>query len=347
MKALNEIKNRFNGFSIEEYIVSKTESSYAERLEWRKTIVKAFGLKELIFVEKEGCEILGIAQLFLNRSLIGGNHAVSCPLSSSGGGILFDSNNHLYFILDKIERYTKDKKLDYSLLRLKYPIDAKNWECVSNKYVTFIMDLDSDIEYVWSNVFRAKTRNQVRKGQSYNFEICHGHEYMEIFFEILHKGVKELGSPTPGVKMFKEAINNFGNDIEFLILLDKGSPISGTVLFYHNDVVANPWAVTLKKYRSTCANTLLYWEIVKHACNRGIKKFDLGRSLIDSGNYHFKRRLGAKEKPLYYYYYLNKRKNIPVIDSSKGMQKYFTIIWKRLPDIITKRIGHRVTKELI
>lgn len=347
MKALNEIIKRYDSSSVEEYIASKTESSYAERLEWRKTIAKVFGLKEILFIAEEDSKILGIAQLFLNKSLIGGNHAVSCPLSSSGGGILFDSDSHLHLILDKIERYTKDSNLDYSLLRLQYPIDAKNWECVPDKYVTFIMDLDGDAEYVWSKVFRAKTRNQVRKGQSYNFEICHGHEYLNTFCKILHNGIKELGSPTPGIKMFKEAINNFGNDIEFLILLDKGGPISGTVLFYHNDVVANPWAVTLKKYRSTCANTLLYWEIVKHACKRGIKKFDLGRSLKDSGNYHFKRRLGAKEKPIYYYYFLNKRKCIPVIDSTKGIQKYFTIIWKRLPDILTKSLGHRVTKELI
>ena len=329
------------------YIGSKKTSNYSERIAWRDVMVRTYGLEDRLLMAKRNGAVAGVMQLFINRSILTGLHAVSGPLSSSGGGLYAETPNTLAVLLQHVEAFTKERGLDYLQLRLQSPVDAGDWLEVSDRYVTFIMDLEGGEERVWSEVFRAKTRNQVRKAQSYKFSVRSGHEQIGPFVNVLHKGIKELGSPSPGRKLFEVSSEIFRDKVDFIVVFDRETPIAGSVLFFHKEKVANPWAVTLKKYRPHSANSLLYWEIVRLACSRDMRYFDLGRSLRDSGTYHFKRRLGAEEKPLYYYYYLNRRKSIPIVDDTTKVKSLRRLIWSRLPDIITKTLGGRLIKQLI
>jgi FemAB-related protein (PEP-CTERM system-associated) len=331
----------------DEYIQAKDGSLYSEKIAWRDVLVESFALQDHLYVAKVEGKVVGTLELYVNKRLFGGHHAVTCPLSSSGGGLQGDTNGIIEKLVGTVRKLTQDQNLDYTLMRLMSPLHHnENWQ-LFDRYVTFVMDLKGGTEEVWANVIRGKTRNQLRKAEKYGFRVQSGHDCLTPFLKVLNKGIKELGSPCPGRKLFEKAIEHFGDDVDFIVITDGRIPVAGTILFYFGKTVSNPWAVSLKAYHPQCLNTLLYWEIIKSACMRSMQKFDLGRSLIGSGTYDFKRRLGAQETPLYYYYYLNRTQKMPIIGEESSKLRLVSSAWRHMPDFLTCRLGHRLIRELI
>lgn len=333
----------------DDYLAQQTAATYAETAAWRDVLVSRYGFENWHLLAERDGRVVGCLGLFLMRSVLNGRHAVSAPLSSSGGGFHADDEEAACALLEDAERMVEEKKLAYCHLRMTAPVDAtpdRGWVPV-DRYVRFIVDISGGEDDVWNNVFRDKMRNQVRKAGKFDFRIAKGHEVLGDAARVLHRGLKELGSPSPGRGLFEGALRRFGSDMDFIVIYDGDIPVSGTVLFFYRGSAANPWASTLRAYRESCVNNLLYWEIVRSACERGCVELDLGRSLIDSGTYHFKRRLGGVSHPLPYYYYLNTRPRIPVIDPINKRFGLPQTLWRLTPEVLTRSITDRVLKELV
>jgi hypothetical protein len=55
--------------------------------------------------------------------------------------------------------------------------------------------------------------------------------------------------------------------------------------FYFRDEVLPYYAGDAEAARDLAANDFKYWELMRHACERGIKMFDYGRSKQGTGPY--------------------------------------------------------------
>ena len=75
--------------------------------------------------------------------------------------------------------------------------------------------------------------------------------------------------------------------------------IGGGLCLWFRDVLAMPWASSLREYASLCPNSLLYWEAIRWACEKGLRRFGLGRSSPGSGTHIFKRKWETVEEPLH------------------------------------------------
>lgn len=329
------------------YVRSRLNSTYAELTTWSDVLTRVYSLEERLYLAIEDEKPCGYLQLFRTKSVLTGRHAISAPLCSSGGGFHADSDDAKCALLETCERLEGIHGSGYVHLRLLESLEAPGWVPVVDRYVTFYLDLSTGLDGVWKQVLRAKARNQIRKGTSHGFEVVRGHHCLEAFVQVLHQGVKELGSPAPGVRFFEEVLTCYGNDVDLIVIKDAGKPIAGTILFYHGETVANPWAVTLRSYHRQCVNQALYWEIVKSGCARGMKKIDMGRSRIGSGTYDFKRRFGGQEHQLFYYYLARNKEDIPLLEPGVGKFAFVSTVWRNLPDWLTKRIGPRLMRELI
>ncbi len=335
--------------ALENYILNKQGTGYADRIAWAKVLCKSFGIKSGIFVAHDQHRFVGYLILFVNRRLNLRKHAVTGPLSSSGGGVYGETAEAELALLDAARKYAGMYGLDYIHIRMNRELKSKpeGWRYIDDVYSTHIMDLKADADHVWQSVFRAKTRNQVRKALRYNYNVKIGHRYIDEFHAVLNRGVKELGSPCPGKKLFLMAAKLFKHNVDFIVVKDGGTSIAGTVLFFHQDMVSNPWAVTLKAYRSQCVNSLLYWEIVKLASNRNMQFFDLGRSMNLSSNAKFKKRIGAKSHPLHYYFYMLKDRHAPKFTKEGKLERIIKSVWTNLPDPITSSMGNTAIKQVI
>ena len=81
--------------------------------------------------------------------------------------------------------------------------------------------------------------------------------------------------------------------------------------FHFRNEVLPYYAGDCVEARDLAANDYKYWELMRRACERGVRVFDYGRSKRDSGSYHFKRNWGFEPQPLAYEYGLYGRDASP------------------------------------
>ena len=81
------------------------------------------------------------------------------------------------------------------------------------------------------------------------------------------------------------------------------TPVATAMLLHGPGVTEVPSASSLRPYNPTCANMLLYWNLLERAIERGQAVFDFGRSTIDGPTYRFKKHWGARAEPAVWQYY--------------------------------------------
>ena len=84
----------------------------------------------------------------------------------------------------------------------------------------------------------------------------------------------------------------------------RGMPVSSVLSFYFRDEVLPYYAGDSIDARDLAANDFKYWELMRRACERGLKVFDYGRSKRGTGSFDFKKNWGFEPAPLAYEYRL-------------------------------------------
>ena len=74
--------------------------------------------------------------------------------------------------------------------------------------------------------------------------------------------------------------------------------------FYFRDEVLPYYAGDTTAARDLAANDFKYWELMRRACERGLRVFDYGRSKRGTGSFDFKKNWGFEPQPLHYEYRL-------------------------------------------
>ena len=74
------------------------------------------------------------------------------------------------------------------------------------------------------------------------------------------------------------------------------------LIFYFRDEVLPYYAGDDVAARDLAANDFKYWELMRRACERGLRVFDYGRSKHGTGSFDFKKNWGFEPTPLHYEY---------------------------------------------
>ncbi|MEQ8320911.1 MAG: GNAT family N-acetyltransferase [Rhodospirillales bacterium] len=324
-------------------------SSFADQPEWTQLVCEHFGTEFVGFHTPLQSHAKGMAMFSVNRSFLAGYHGKTAPLAASGGGLLSNSAETSDALMGAIEGYSKAEKLEYVLLRLLEPnpsAQARGWALI-DRYFRFLIELNHGTEHIWDNVFRDKTRNQIRKAESYGFDIIHGGaELAGELSSVVLRCMRDLGSPAPDIGFFRNLADSFPETVRFIVIRDSGKPVAASVITFFQDCAAVPWAITMSEYRPKCVNSLLYWESIKLAVERNGKVFDMGRSAEGQGTFDFKRRLGGMPVQLYYYIFspIGVKPHIP---DGTGKLSLPRRIWSMMPLPLAKRITRRVYREIV
>ena len=86
-------------------------------------------------------------------------------------------------------------------------------------------------------------------------------------------------------------------------------------------------------------NYVLFWEMIKDACERGFSRFHLGRSTEDSGAARFKAKWNAEPERLFWNYHLVRSKEIPALNPDNPKFALAIRTWRRLPMGVTRILG--------
>jgi FemAB-related protein (PEP-CTERM system-associated) len=325
----------------DEFVLNCPEATFFHRAGWKRVIERAFGHKTwFLYAESEG-HIQGILPLAEINSRLFGHALISLPFCVYGG-IAATSEAAAQTLDQAAQALARQQNVDHLEYRNLKPVHP-DWPG-KDLYVTFRKEIDPDVERNMLAIPR-KQRAMVRKGIKAGLasEIDDG---VERFFSVFADNVHRHGTPALPKRYFALLKETFGSDCEVLSVLKDGQVLSSVLSFYFRDEVLPYYAGDTLAARDVAANDFKYWELMRRACERGIKVFDYGRSKRGTGPFDFKKNWGFEPQPLHYEYQLHRAKAVPDHNPLNPKYQLFIKAWQKLPLPLANFIGPHIVKNL-
>lgn len=325
----------------DEFVNCCSEATFFHRAGWKNVIERAFGHRACFLYAEAGGQMEGVLPLAEVKSLLFGHTLVSLPFCVYGG--IAAKSERARHALDTAARALAARlhvdHLEYRCLTPQHP----DW-VQKDLYVTFRKEIDSDVERNLLAIPR-KQRAMVRKGIKAGLtgEIDDG---VERFFGAYSASVHRLGTPVFARRYFRILKEVFGSDCEVLTVTREGRPVASVLSFYFRNAVLPYYGGGTDEAREVAANDFMYWDLMRRACERGIKTFDYGRSKRGTGSFDFKKNWGFEPQPLHYEYLLVKGKRVPEHNPLNPKYSLFIKLWQRLPLPVANLIGPHIVKSL-
>lgn len=320
------------------FVFSHPDGTIYHQIGWKKLIQQTYNHTPVYFICKENEKIVGVLPLFIIKSFFK-KEFVSIPYCPYGGVLAINDiiQNQL---IDKAVALTKKLNLKYLELREKRDLNYGLEK--AEKHVTFMMKLSPDSSALWDS-FSSSTRRHIRKGEKIEYEIKINKD-INTFYDLYSKHMQNIGTPTLGIKFFKNLANILNNSFDIATIYYKNQPASSILLLYYNNIVVYDRGASSYEYKDLNLNYVLFWKIISDISKRNYAFFDFGRSIPESGTYQFKNGWRPEVIKLQYQYYLNTVNSIPDISQSSMKRKIFAKIWKQLPLNFIDHIGGYLRK---
>lgn len=183
--------------------------------------------------------------------------------------------------------------------------------------------------------FKAKLRSQINKGMKNGLETRIGREEMlEPFYQVFSRNMRDLGSPVHSKKFFQALFKYFRQEAYICLVAYEKRPVAAGFMFRFRDELKNPWASSLRKFRHLNSNMLLYWAMIRFACDEGMRCFDMGRSSRGASTYRFKQQWGPEERPLFWYNWSPAGQR-----PDERPETLIYPVWRRMPVFVANIIG--------
>ncbi|ALP54880.1 peptidoglycan bridge formation protein FemAB [Candidatus Tenderia electrophaga] len=324
------------------YVEQAQAATFFHRAGWRRVLEQAFGHQgRFLYAERDGA-ITGILPLGHIRSRIFGNSLVSTPFCVYGGIVADDEAARQALEQAAIE-LAQALGVDCLELRNQSP-QHKDWPAKRDLYVTFRKAIDPDLDQNMQNIPR-KQRAMVRKGIKAGLESAWD-ENIERLYDAYSQSVHALGTPVFSKRYFQVLKQVFGDDCRILSVTQDGQLVASVMNFYFKDQVLPYYGGGTELARAVKGNDFMYWEVMRHACETGVKVFDYGRSKVGTGSYSFKKNWGFEPEPLHYEYVLVKADAVPDVNPLNPKYRLFIGAWKKMPLAMTRMIGPHIVKNL-
>lgn len=331
--------------SWDEYVHTSSNASAFHLWGWKRIFEKTYGLKaSYLSVQNDG-QIVGVLPLIFVKGPVLGNY-----LTSMTGGIAAESDEAALLLYQHAVELVKKNNFNYLALRdcskkLDHP------ELVTDDgHVSMVLEMIPDFEELQSNVDR-KTKQRINKAKKQSLVSVLGNqaELIEKYYPIYLQAMKERGTPTQGMKFFKNSIKEYPERLMLLAIQKDGDMLGGGYSFTYRDTLVCLWSGMARQYLSLNTSYLLIWDTIELAKTLGVRWVDLGRSQIDSGTYKHKKQWGAKPVKLYQQYYLHKAKQAPSSGNNRNeelMYQTFVKTWRKMPTWMTEIFGPVLRKQV-
>lgn len=326
----------------DEYVGARRTASNYHRLAWRRVIKESFGHRTYYLVAKddEGT-FVGILPLVYVKSWLFGKYLVSMPFLNYGG-IVADTREAYRALLATAMELTEQLKARHLELRHDRPLDCHL--AVKTHKVSMVLDLPPSPDTLWKS-FSSKLRSQIRRPMKEGMEVLWGGlDQFDAFYRVFSIHMRDLGTPVYGEGFFRSMIEVLREDVRVCVVSHRGTPVAAGFLIRHKGTMEIPWAAALRDYQSLSPNMLLYWSVLKEACETGVTRFDFGRSTVDSGTYRFKAQWGARPIALYWYYAVAPGKPLPELNPNNPKYQRAIGLWQRLPVWVARQVGPAVIR---
>ena len=170
------------------------------------------------------------------------------------------------------------------------------------------IDYSSDIQEQLMESFHYKTRNMVRKAQKSGVTLEIENDSLEFVQETHNTNMIAIGGRAKTVKFFSSMTKYFeqGKDYKIWVARFEKQPVSALLVFYYRDTVEYYMPVTIEQFRGKQPLSMLIFEAMKDASERGYKLWNWGGTWASQAGVHrFKKRWGTEDLNYNYYTQIN------------------------------------------
>jgi FemAB-related protein (PEP-CTERM system-associated) len=287
-------------------------------------------------------QTVGYLPLAYVRSLLFGRFLVSLPYLNSGG-VIADDEITQQNLIGAAVRLADSLKVKYLELRHETAAEHASLTGKLTSKVHMRLELPSFVGPLWERL-PAKVRNQVRKGEKSGLTVhWGGRELLGEFYTVFSRNMRDLGTPVYGFGFFASILSQFEGAAELCVVRAGTQPAAAALLLHGKGISEVPSASCLREHNATCANMLMYWNLLDRAVQRGQAVFDFGRSTEDSGTHKFKKQWGAEPEPAIWQYYLRTGSTTEMRPDNPRYQRFIRI-WQKLPVGLTRLIGPPIVR---
>ena len=313
---------------------------------WLSFVHKVYGFPVYRLVSEVQGEIDGWLALVRVKHLVFGDYLTTSPFGSYGG-FAYSSLASRDSLLEKARLLGSDLGVQYVNVRFAEEAGPPAGWTQHPVYATYLLDLIADPHELMTS-YSSDHRNHIRKSFKKHFTIKFGHlDLLDDVYEALAQSMHELGSPYHSKGYLRAMAEALGLMLEFAVMYDPfGELVGAGVFILQGQKATNLHANILRRFRSEYAGEFLYWMALERYCRRGFKLFDLGRSLIASGNESFKMKWRPRKKMLAYWYALMPGHQLPELNQKNPKFQLAIQVWKRLPAFAVRPLGPLLIKGL-
>ncbi|MFL9842724.1 FemAB family XrtA/PEP-CTERM system-associated protein [Sphingomonas sp. ST-64] len=313
---------------------------------WSVAVAKGCGQRSHYLVAERGERgIVGVMPLTEVHSPLFGRVLASAGFGV-GGGILSDRPDVARALADAC--WALAGRLSCGSVEVRGgPRPGPEWQVDDSHYLGFARDLAEDDTAELLAIPR-KQRAEVRKGLECDLDVSIGCDPADVaaHYAVYAASVRNLGTPVFPRALFTEVLHEFGKAADVLVVRHEGRAVSAVLSLYWRRTVFPYWGGGTADARRLRANDRMYFELMRHARERGCTRFDFGRSKTGTGPAAFKKNWGFEPKPLTYYE--RTADGAAPRDASPLNPKYRmqVALWSRIPLAVANRVGPWIARGL-
>lgn len=327
---------------LEAYVTRGGHVPLSRHPAWMTVLERGLGHKPYCLEAVADGKIVGVLPLAYVRSLLFGRFLVGLPYLNYGGPLADDAVTACR-LLDEAVALADRLKVRYLELRSEAAAAHPKFERARADKVHMRLALPATAGALWDRL-STKVRNQVRKGQKGGLTVAWGaHDVLPEFHDVFSENMRDLGTPSYGKKLFAAALEQFPGRAELCIVRADGKPVAAGLLLHGWGVTEVPSASSLRSHNHTCANMLLYWNLLQRSVERGQAVFDFGRSSRDSPTFRFKKQWGAAPVAAEWQCYARSGSSAEMRPDNPSYGRLIRA-WRRLPLWLTRVIGPSVVR---
>ena len=325
------------------FIEQSSAEAFYHLTGWKHVIEQSFGHSTWYLYATQAGRIVGVLPLVFLKSPMFGTYFVSIPFFNYGG-ILAENDEVRKCLVEEAAAIARTRGATH--IEFRHQENYALGLPVKTSKVVMMLDLPESADALW-NGFKSKLRSQIRRPEKEGFTVKFGHiELLDQYYDVFAVKMRDLGTPVYAKRFFENILKEFPQHTYICVIYAQERPIAAGFLAGFKGMLQIPWASTLPEFDRFSPNMLLYWHILKFACEQGYQRFDFGRSTPDEGTYRFKEQWGAKPAPCYWHYWLASGDTLPELNPHNPKFDMAIKVWRRLPLAMTKIIGPHIVKFL-
>jgi len=227
------------------------------------------------------------------------------------------------------------------------PAGRPGWQVRHDTHLGYVVPLAANDEDQLLAIPR-KQRAEIRKGLAAELTVSVGSAARDrrAHYAVYSESVRNLGTPVFPRALFNTVLDAFGGDADILTVWHAGRPVASVLSLYHRGAVMPYWGGGTRAARALRANDRMYFELMRHARERGCTSFDFGRSKANSGAADFKKNWGFDGQPLGYASWTAPGAKPRDADPTSRRHAKRIALWKKLPVPVANLIGPLIARGL-